>query len=118
MDTIRVNKAEVIERLRDNRNQHENTYHEAMAGWRAQGAAKLRELAAELDAGGSPGALYLKLERPENHTEDYDIVLGMLELSVEDEIEMTLANYRNYILDMWHWSEKFRTTASAYSIQH
>lgn len=117
MDTIRVNKAEVIERLRANRNQHENTYAEAMAGWRSQSSAKLRELAAELDAGGSP-SLYIKLERPEDHTEEYDIVLGMLDLSVEDEIEMTLANYRNYILDMWHWSEKFRTTASAYSIQH
>lgn len=117
MDSIRVNKDQVIEHLTANRTKHLAEYTEAMDGWRALASEKLCELASRLDRGESPSDLYVRLDRPENHTEEYDTALGMLGLSVDGEIEMTRTNYQNYILDKWGWSERFAATTSHYSIK-
>ncbi len=40
---------------------------------------------------------------PDDHTQDYDRVLSMIEYSADDEIILDQAEYRQFVEDDWSW---------------
>jgi hypothetical protein len=58
---------------------------------------------------------------PEDHTKDYDQVIEMLKMSVDEELEIESDQFACYVMDDWDWKEDFaraafsnKTTATAY----
>lgn len=109
MNAIKVQKAELLEKLKGNRAAHSAQFDQASAGYRAKVIEALESRLKDARAGKLPQLIF-NLPMPVDQTKAYDRVIGMLELSVEDIIELEEHDYQQYVLDEWSWSHA--TTAS------
>lgn len=49
----------------------------------------------------------LNLQYPENHTNDYERAIRMMNSSIYEEVQLTVAQYDQYVLNNWEWKNKF-----------
>jgi PP-loop superfamily ATP-utilizing enzyme len=110
---ITVNKAVLLAAITKNREVHEADFKEANSGFKVAVELKLREHLELLHKEGK-AILSIKLEAPQEHTKDYDRVIRMLEMSVADEVTISEAQFRQYVMDDWDWKERFSTVSSSY----
>jgi hypothetical protein len=131
---INVKREEVLAAIRLNYETHKREYAEACTGWLVEARDAIANKAAEfraaltalndkLDAA-TPDKLfplYLNFNTafavpvPQNHAEEYEVIIRMLELSVDDVIVMDTAEVETYILDRWSWRQAFRESHMNYS---
>lgn len=113
MKDVKVRKAELKAKVQLNRDAHRDVYLTAMDGYRQTVVDWLNE---QLDKAqnGKPFVTWLQEPMPEDHTDDYDVVLSMLDMSIDETITLTLDEYRRYVMDDWGWKEGFTATASKY----
>lgn len=52
---------------------------------------------------------------PEDHTEDYEQVITMLEMSVDDEIVLDHHEFQQYVMDNWAWKGEHLRNMAFYS---
>lgn len=114
MKAIRVSKAELLKTLQTNRDNHRKIFEEALEGFRK---AVVRELERRLEIAKANKRvdLYIQLTQPVDQTKDYDRVIGMLNLSLDTEIELSETDYSCYVLDDWTWKKNFLTSNAFYS---
>lgn len=126
MRKVKVKRDELLKTIRENREQHCQDYLEAMEGYREAFAEALREAAsiiavrqARLEEEGSvnPKAIAFELTRPESHEKDYDQVICMLEMSVDDELEISSDEFACYVMDDWDWKVRFESVTSNYKMR-
>lgn len=115
MEEIVVDKAELLKVLRENRDKHHAIFVEALDGYRKR---VVEELEARLTAAksGRKFDAVIALAQPEDHTDDYDTVIGMLEMDKSDEVELDQQQYKQYVRDQWGWQGRFLGTNAAYSV--
>jgi hypothetical protein len=111
--TITVAKPELLKVLKANRDQHRELYEEAWAGYCKAARAELEESLKRIKAG-KPIPRYLVAVAPEDHTNDYEDVIAMLEMAINDEIELTQAQFKQYVQDDWGWKEQWVTSNTQY----
>jgi hypothetical protein len=114
LDTIEVVRADVIAKLKENREQHKATYEEADANYRQVCVDALRARANDIEGGGRIQLIF-ELPKPEDHTEDYDNAIAMLEWDQREKIELDQMDFRAYVLDKWHWERSFAANTMSYS---
>jgi hypothetical protein len=114
MKEVRVHTEELKAKVQLNRDAHRDVYLTAMDGYRKVVIDWFNE---QLDKAqnGMPFVTYLHEPMPEDHTDDYDVVLSMLAMSIDETITLTLSEYRQYVMDDWGWKESFSTTTSKYT---
>jgi hypothetical protein len=112
---IQVKKTELIAALKKNREQHQKDYDEAMTGYRDAMTEELKERLAIAEKREDVHHL-IDLDVPENHTKDYDRLIGMLEMSVDDAVLLTQQEYCQYVMDDWAWKERFTNASQAYAV--
>ncbi len=56
----------------------------------------------------------LGLIYPENHSNDYERVIRMMQASVYDEVRLTEQEFDTYVLNNWEWKKNFIANNSAY----
>lgn len=54
------------------------------------------------------------LKFPENHLEDYDRVIDLLDFSVADKVELSSSDFDAYVRNNWSWRKKFLGTNAGY----
>lgn len=110
---IEVKKDALIEALEKNRSGHKVQFEEAHAGYRK---ALLETVGKMYDDAkkGIEVQHFIQLDIPEDHTKDYDRVIGMLKMSVDSTVIITNQEYSQYVMDDWGWKEKFIGTSNAY----
>lgn len=115
MKTVTVSKAEFIERVRANRDKHRSTFDKAQDGYRT---FLIKELEQRLDEAqrGLKVDRFIRLEEPEDHTDDYDQILEMAAMSVDDTIEVSQQEFAWYVLDRWSWKQQWVATNSTYTV--
>lgn len=55
------------------------------------------------------------LRPPVSHAADYEVIIEMLAMSVEDEVDMTTAEVEAYCMDRFAWADEFRATNAFYA---
>jgi len=55
------------------------------------------------------------LTEPRNHVKDYDRVITMLEMSVDETITIDAQAFDRYVMDNWDWSRFALATNTAYA---
>ena len=85
-----------------------------MKGYRKKVIERLDAHIAEAKGGGKIFTT-IHLREPVDQTEDYERVIGMLEMAEETLVELSEGDYARYVLDTWDWSGNFYTTNSAYT---
>jgi hypothetical protein len=57
----------------------------------------------------------VSLPFPEDHTKDYDHIIAMVEMSVDDLFELNQNDFARYVLDDWEWKAAFTQSVMAYT---
>lgn len=110
--TIRVNKKDLLEKLRVNLKEHKQIYKEAVEGFKGHAKKELDLLLSKCDGRQN---VYLHLEAPQDHSSAYQTVIGMLEMATDEEIELGAGEFRNFVEDKWDWMENWLVSNSRYS---
>lgn len=102
MNTV-ISKDTLLKRLEDNKKNHRKKYEEAHKKYREKLIKNLKSL---LDRAkkGNKVELYIDLQEPRDHTEDYSEAVEMIKMDVRDEIELENFEFRKLVLDIWDWT--------------
>jgi len=113
MNNIQVDKTELIGILEDNLKKHTTEYDEAIAGYHAEVVTRLTN-ALEKAKAGDEYIVNMALVQPQTFEKDYKTIIGMLNLDTVDLVELTEHEYKQYVLDEWHWSSSAKMLNSVY----
>lgn len=128
MDTLTFPKKVLMEKVLANRELHEETYEKAMIGFRSEAQLALFEKLESLeqfdddendevwdgDIKRGRTGLYISIQGPEYHGDDYDRVLEMLRLTDQESISLNEEQFAKYVMDEWEWKESFHISTTAY----
>ena len=115
MKQVTVSKPALMETVTRNRLAHTELYEQAMQGYWETLAAELRDLLIGAQDHDDEYVYHVRSHPPESHAEDYDRVIGMLSMSVDDTITLTAEEFAQYVMDQWHWKQDFVRMSSAYT---
>ena len=96
MQTIKVDKQELIKKLQKNRKKHRAMFLRAQEVYREK---MITELDRALDEAKNGGLIRrsFSLPVPEDHTEDFDTVIQMLEWDQGKRVELSQSEFRTYV---------------------
>lgn len=114
MRSVKVNKAELLTKLRENRAGHRAIFEEALDGYHKK-VIKLLQKHIDRARKNKREQVYVSIPFPQDHTDDYDTIIAMIEMSIEDTVELDQREFANYVLDEWSWKQEFLTSNSMYS---
>lgn len=115
MHIVTVRKEELTKIVTKNRDGHREIFLKAQEVYRRKVIEELEASLADARCG-AKFRTYISLEAPCDHTPDYDRVLAMLEMSVDDEIELTSEEFERYVQDNWRWSQQFLSNVTSYGV--
>jgi len=114
MEELVVKKADLLEIVKKNREQHRKVFEEALEGYQNAVIKHLQDMLKKAKQGLKLD-LRIHLVQPQDQTKDYDRVIKALEMSTKEEIEMDEREFAQYVMDDWDWSNQFWTNNSIYS---
>lgn len=114
MDSVTVNCANLLEKLKINQEAHRQQFEAALAGWRAEVLAALRRAVIDAEQG-KRFRTSIQLPQPSDHTDDYKEIIQAVTWSTRDEITLTRSEFRQFVLDEWGWKHDFIATNSMYT---
>jgi len=114
VNPIKVEKANLLETLKTNRDAHRAVVEEAWEGYKNE---SIRQLEAQLARAkkGDRKQIFVSLTMPQDHTDDYDRAIAMLELDVEPYVMLDEHDFTSYVQDDWGWKQQWTQTNSAYA---
>jgi len=117
MREISVSKAQLVETLRRNRDTHQADFDLAYEGFRAKAEENVERLLDQIRSAdhGKPIQLWINLEPPTNHVEDYDRALEMCEWELGDKMALTEQEFRTLVQDEWSWKGQFSMSNRLYT---
>lgn len=113
MRTVTVRRDEFLARVSENRDRHRSVFEEALDGYRNRLTAELERRVRDLKRGRHVDQ-YIGLPEPEDHTDDYDRILTMAEMSVDDTVELTDDEFAMFVMDQWRWKQSFTDSTEQY----
>jgi len=123
MNSVKLNRVELLSIVRTNKDKHEADYIEAVEDYKkamVKIAEKNKKLALlnlkNMKAGQfekiAPMTAYLTV--PKSFLVEYSRAIRMLELSVEDHIDVEEDVFNQLVLDEWSWKQAFVGTMAMY----
>ena len=117
---VKVPRVTLLEKLRENRKKHLAVYEESVEEYVEKALKALRQRGTQFKLFQKAGSmdlpkLHFGLSIPVKYTNEYDTVIGMLEMSGESVVELTTADYRRFVEDNWDWKRTFEATNTFYS---
>lgn len=106
---VRVKKDDLLAKIRANKETHKEEYETAEKDWKDLVTEWFKEQG-EMAAAGKRFVTSFGLQRPQDHTKDYEAVISMLEMSLDDELELSFQEFNQYVMDNWQWSEMTKST--------
>lgn len=113
MQTVKVKKEELLEKVKENRANHRLVFEQALVVYKKKVIEELEDYLTKAKAGERVPRMS-QLTQPMDQTREYDQAIAMLEMSVDDEIEITSDEFRCFVLDRWHWKGQFATSNRRY----
>jgi hypothetical protein len=105
---------ELVDKVSANRTKHEADYTKAMDVFRAKAREAYAKRIEAID-NKQPWILQVNLNVPEKHLDDYDYALAMLQMTKDETIELDEDQFRQFVMDKWHWQRSWETNTKSYS---
>lgn len=113
MDSITVEKAALLAKIRTNRDEHRSMFLKAQERYRDAMVVELeRSLQEARD--GKPIRRSFTLPVPEDHTTDFNTAIEMLEWEQGDEIVLDHRDFARYVQNRWEWAASFTANTASY----
>jgi 5-methylcytosine-specific restriction endonuclease McrBC regulatory subunit McrC len=109
-----IKKTNLLEVIRENRNEHKAIFDEAVEGYKKK-AVELLEQHIDRIKRSSLERVSVSIPVPQDHSRDYDRVIAMIEKTEDEVVELEEHEFAQYVLDDWAWQREFLATNSAYS---
>lgn len=113
MELVKIQKSALLKTLKKNRKVHRGIFLEAQDGYREKVIDVLDKALKDAREGRSI-KIYFQLTAPVDQTSDYDRAIKMIEMSVDENIEISEHDFSCYILDDWSWKQNFLTSNTMY----
>ncbi len=131
LGSVKVNKLEMIKKLKANRKKHKAEYNEALTEYEicykekmVEARDKLKETVQHMEVlinledlkaeSLPPLSFNFRLNIPSHHLECYDSTLDMLEASVHEFIILSANDFNKFYRDNWEWKDNFSNTVLHY----
>ena len=115
MHLIKVRTADLKAELIKNKTTHTELYTKAFAKFSDYAIEALQ--AALLEAKTGRGIkLHFDLPVPHDHTAEYDRAIKMVEMSVDENLELTEQEFAMLVMDDWGWKQQFTASNSRYGV--
>jgi hypothetical protein len=115
MKAVVVKVCDLLDKLRENREGHMETFEYALQGYREMATTHLGEMLEDARSG-KPVRRSLEILEPVCHLGDYDRAIAMLEMTTEEQIEISARDFDRYVLDNWEWRADFDMRNSSYTV--
>ena len=115
---IKVSKRILLERLHNNRNMHVSIYAEACKEYKKFCLCTLRERSEDIEEGlltAIKEFLSFDYNHPVSYEDEYNEAIGMLEMSLDEEITITNEQYQKWVKDNWEWKYRWKSNTLPYS---
>ncbi len=118
MRSVKMNKAELLEIVRQNKTKHITDYEEAVVDYKALAVKISKDNVKLANTGDLDKIKEIKAMPmpPTSYENDYQRAVRMLELSVEDVIELEDDVFNQLVLDEWSWKRHFTTSNATYKL--
>lgn len=114
MHSVKVERMQLLTAIQGNRDAHRDLFIKAQKGYREMMIEELDRMLKDAKEG-LPIRRAVALVEPQDHTEDYDRVIRMLEMSVDKEIEIDASSFDQYVRDRWSWKQFADSTNTLYA---
>lgn len=114
MRNVTVSRLDLLARVQENRDRHREVFLSAQEGYRRK-FIEVLEQRLEDARNGKHFNQRINLVEPMDMTKEYDRVIAMLEMSVDDQIELDASSFAAYVQDDWSWKQQFVTSNAAYT---
>jgi hypothetical protein len=116
MDAVKVNRAELLKIVRENKEKHIKEFNESVVDYK-KAVIKIAEANLALAQSGDLDKIakfQIQPQKPNSYESSYTRAIRMLELSVEDEIRVEEDVFNQLVLDEWTWKNSFTATGALY----
>lgn len=114
MKTVTIERNALLAAVKKNRTQHLAEFTDATANYRTKVLEAIDQRRDEIAAGAKVN-LHFHLPELQNHTDDYDRVISMLEMSVDKDCTLDSHEFDQYVRDNWTWSAATKMINGAYA---
>jgi hypothetical protein len=115
-DKFEVEKSKLLAILEENRAKHIKDHAVAIVGFERKVLREMKKNLKQAEEGGEI-VLHSKYSKPTLHEDEYDNVIGLLELTTETKLKITWADYKKYVRDDWSWNQSWYGSNSGYIIE-
>jgi hypothetical protein len=102
METIKVARQKLLDKLTSNRERHIADYNAALRGYQKSALLELDRGRGKLEEDPSYRVLLTEIP-PQNHAEDYGRAIRMLEWSVDELVPISHDDFARFVDDDWDW---------------
>jgi CRISPR/Cas system-associated endonuclease Cas3-HD len=113
---VKISKAKLIEKIKENKINHVKEYEEAIVAYVEEANKQLLKAKSELDNGSLK--IVIHLTTPINRSDEYDKVVEMFVWEVQEEIELTQLEFNEYVHDDNDQSRNAKIANKYYSSSH
>ena len=114
MKTVKVDKDDLLVKLKKNMAIHIEEYDKAVVGYRVYAKEIYEEALDRLDKHDKVTVNFDLHDQPSSHEDEYRRTIAMLEMDIEDIVELSTAEFDQYVLDNWVWKDAFRVSNTKY----
>lgn len=112
---ITLKKVDLIARIKENKEKHIADYEEAIAAYRVEARKQLAEQKKALEKGSLN--IRINLITPIDKRDEYDKILEIFQWEIKEEVELTLGEFNEYVLDENDWAVASRMQNSTYKLK-
>ena len=113
---VTVEKSELLSVLAKNRSEHAIEYAEAVAGYTVKVRERLRSALNRAESQAScTKDLDISLNAPISYDKEFERAIRMFEMDVGDQVELSITDFNEYIMNQWNWQRSFVVSNAEYS---
>lgn len=113
MKQVTVKTADLLGKVMANRDGHRAEFEKALVGYKIRAEEELERHLNDV-RNGVRAQVFIHLPLPEDHTTDYDMVIGMLAMEVNETVTIGDDDFRAYVMDDWSWKRAWNTSNASY----
>lgn len=95
---------------------HKEILEEAWEGFVKDALEHVTKVLEQLEKG-ERAAVSIHIEAPEDHTQEIELAIAILESTVNLDVKLSSRDFDHYVLGHWEWNERFLLSNAKYSMR-
>lgn len=116
MQTVKIKRVELLQKVQENLEKHNKILADARDGYRRIVQEVLESVLNAVKEGKTIDLAPIKsIDEPQDQSESYKTAIEMLRMGAEDLVELSQSEFKQYVLNKWSWRASFLGTNMKYS---